>query len=249
MEKLGVIGGMGPEATAYFFDQVISHTKAGSDQEHLDVAILSCASMPDRTRAIQTGEADALMEKMRACTAALEAMGCAHIAIPCNTSHYFYDRIQATTRVPIIHMPREAVRYAVAGAVVGERGFDPEASEGLFARPVRKIGIMGTDGTISSGVYARACEAAGAEAVVPSPARQHDVMSLIYDDVKAGRDPHLYLFERVLEEFDERGCDRVILACTELSVLKRYRDMPPHIMDAMDALVRESIVRSGATYR
>lgn len=249
MEKLGVIGGMGPEATSYFYDEVVRHTQASCDQEHLNMVILSCASMPDRTRAIETGDHAALLAEMRSATAALEGLGCAHIAIPCNTSHYFYDQIQAMCAVPIIHMPREAARYAAAGAVAGERGFDPAASAGLFERPIRRIGIMGTDGTVGSGVYAQACEAAGVEAVVPSPERQRDVMSLIYDDVKAGREPHLYLFERVLEEFDAAGCDRVILACTELSVLKRYRTMPPRVLDAMDVLVRESIVRCGAPYR
>lgn len=249
MEKLGVIGGMGPEATSYFYDEVVRHTEASCDQEHLNMVILSCASMPDRTRAIETGKHTELLAEMRAATSALESLGCAHIAIPCNTSHYFYNEVQAMTRVPIIHMPREAARYAAAGAVAGERGFDPAQSTGLFDRPIKKIGIMGTDGTVRSGVYARACAEAGVEAVVPSPERQRDVMSLIYDDVKAGREPHFYLFERVLEELTEAGCDRVILACTELSVLKRYREMPPLILDAMDALVRESIVRCGATYR
>lgn len=249
MEKLGVIGGMGPEATSYFYDEVVRHTEASCDQEHLNMVILSCASMPDRTRAIETGDHEALLAEMRSATAALEGLGCAHIAIPCNTSHYFYDQIQAMTRVPVIHMPREAVRYAVAGAVAGECGFDPARSEGLFELSCRRIGIMGTNGTVGSGVYAHACEEAGAEAVVPSAERQRDVMSLIYDDIKAGREPHLYLFERVLEELRDRGCDRVILACTELSVLKRYRTMPPFVLDAMDVLVREAIVRSGAPYR
>ena len=251
MEKqtLGVIGGMGPEATAYFYEQVIRHTRASCDQDHLDMVILSCASMPDRTAAIEAADHQPILTCMRSCIERLDACGVGQIAIPCNTSHYFYDQIQAMTRVPIIHMPREAARYAAAGAVVGERGFDPAASAGLFERPIRRIGIMGTDGTVGSGVYARACEAVGVEAVVPSPERQRDVMSLIYDDVKAGREPHLYLFERVLEEFDAVGCDRVILACTELSVLKRYRTMPPRVLDAMDVLVRESIVRCGAPYR
>ncbi len=249
MEKLGVIGGMGPEATSYFYDQVVRHTAAACDQEHLNMVILSCASMPDRTHAIETGDHAGLLAEMRAATAALEGLGCGHIAIPCNTSHYFYDAIQAMTSVPVIHMPREAARYAVAGAVAGECGFDPERSGGLFERPIRRIGIMGTDGTVDSGVYADACALVGAEAVVPSAPRQRDVMSLIYDDVKAGREPDLDKFDRVLAEFDEGGCDRVILACTELSVLGRYRAMPPRVLDAMDALVRESIIRCGGVYR
>ena len=247
MEKLGVIGGMGAEATSYYYDQVVRHTAATCDQEHIDMVVLSCASMPDRTRAIKTGEHAHLLAKMKECAEALETLGCAHIAIPCNTSHYFYDQIQAFTKVPIIHMPREAVRYALAGAVVGENGFDPAKS--APAEPVRKIGVMGTDGTVEVGVYGNACEAAGVEVVYPSERRQADVMSLIYDDVKAGREPDMDKFDRVMWEFARNGCDRVILACTELSVLQKYREMPEIALDAMDVLVRESIIQSGAAYR
>ena len=231
MEKLGVIGGMGAEATSYYYDQVVRHTAAACDQEHIDMVVLSKSTMPDRTLAIKTGEHAKLLATMKECAQALESLGCAHIAIPCNTSHYFYDQIQSFTKVPIIHMPRESVRYALAGAVM------------------HKIGIMGTDGTVGAGVYGRECKAAGVEVVYPSEKRQNDVMSLIYDDVKAGREPDMDKFDRVMWEFARSGCDRVILACTELSVLQKYREMPEITLDAMDVLVRESVIRSGAPYR
>ena len=258
MEKLGVIGGMGPEATAYFYDEVVRHTDAACDQEHLDMVILSCASMPDRTRAYETGETGPLLAKMARATAALEALGCAHIAIPCNTSHVFYDEIQATTRVPIIHMPRETVRAirarfdAACDGGAAEAGADADAGAQTAAPTPAgelRIGIMGTDGTVASGVYHHACEHFGAVPVVPDEVRQRDVMSLIYDDVKAGRTPDFAKFDRVLAGFAESGCAYVVLACTELSVLKRYRTMPAHVVDAMDVLVRCSIERSGAPYR
>ena len=110
MEKLGVIGGMGAEATSYYYDQVVRHTAATCDQEHIDMVVLSKSTMPDRTLAIKTGEHAELLATMKECAQALESLGCAHIAIPCNTSHYFYDQIQSFTKVPIIHMPRESVR-------------------------------------------------------------------------------------------------------------------------------------------
>ncbi|MFR6500371.1 MAG: aspartate/glutamate racemase family protein [Collinsella sp.] len=126
--------------------------------------------------------------------------------------------------------------------------FDPNLS--MPAEPVHKIGIMGTDGTVGAGVYGRECKAAGVEEVVyPSATRQNDVMSLIYDDVKAGREPDMDKFDRVMWEFARSGCDRVILACTELSVLQKYREMPEITRDAMEVLVRDSIIRSGAPYR
>ena len=166
MEKLGVIGGMGAEATSYYYDQVVRHTAATCDQEHIDMVVLSKSTMPDRTLAIKTGEHAKLLATMKECAQALESLGCAHIAIPCNTSHYFYDQIQSFTKVPIIHMPRESVRYALAGAVMGECEFDPNLS--MPAEPVHKIGIMGTDGTVGAGVYGRECEAAGVRLSIPA---------------------------------------------------------------------------------
>ena len=232
MKKLGVIGGMGPEATSYYYDQVVRHTLASSDQEHIDMVIISCASMPDRTSAIKTGDARSLLKAMRSCTQILEGAGCANIAIPCNTSHFFYDQIQTFTSVPIIHMPRETVREAV------------------LAGGARRVGVMGTDGTVASGIYSRECEAMGARCVTPPPELQSAVMSIIYDDVKAGRKPDLDAFDEVLDWFlTEGACDRVILACTELSVVSQYRNLPEAVLDAMDVLVRESILRSGARYR
>ena len=190
-KKLGVIGGMGPEATAYFYEEVIRHTKADCDQEHLDMTILSHASMPDRTKAIQSGECDPLLQAMEGDLKVMEAAGAEHIAIPCNTSHYFYDQIQAMTEIPIIHMPRETVRYA-------KEHFEN----------VRRIGIMGTDGTVSAGIYRRECESHGIEEIIPSEQRQRDVMSLIYDDVKAGKKGNYHKFERVMEEFIKKDCDK-----------------------------------------
>lgn len=231
MGKLGVIGGMGPEATAYFYEEVIAHTVAERDQDHLDMVIISQASMPDRTQAILTGDSTRLLEVMRVDAQALETLGCACIAIPCNTSHYFYDTIQGFTSVPIIHMPREAVREAV------------------LARGSKRVGVLGTDGTVRAGVYERECAALGVACEVPSPARQADVMSLIYDDVKAGRPADMAKLERSVAELVERGCDTVILACTELSVARHEHGAPDVCLDAMDLLVRESIVRCGGRYR
>lgn len=230
MKKLGVIGGMGPEATSYFYEEIIAHTKAETDQEHLNMVILNQADMPDRTKAILSGDDTKLLETMKSCAEGLEHLGCGNIAIPCNTSHYFYDKIQSFTSVPIVHMPRETVI---------------EARKVMNAR---RIGIMGTDGTIRAGVYAKECKAIGVECVTPSPERQLDVMSIIYDEVKAGKPVDMKKFNRIMREFIRLDCDAVILACTEFSVLKRDHEVPDMCLDAMDILVRESIVRCGATY-
>lgn len=230
-KMLGVIGGMGPEATSYYYENVIAHTKAACDQDHIDMVILSHAAMPDRTEAIMSGDDRKLINMLCNDARTLETLGASNIAITCNTSHYFYDHIQKAVKIPVIHMVKESVAYAV-------RDFEN----------VKRVGIMATDGTINSKIYHRACREAGVTPVKPSEERQKDVMSLIYEDIKAGKPGDRKKFDRVFSEFMRKGCDVVILACTELSVFKGKHEVPSICLDAMDVLVKESILRSGAEY-
>lgn len=231
-KRLGVLGGLGPQATSFFLDRMIEHTKASCDQEHIDTVILNHASTPDRTKAILSGDSEELLRSMIEDVHTLETLGVSNIAIPCNTSHYYYENLQAETSVPIIHMIRESVIYA----------------QKQFGN-VRKIGIMATDGTIFSGIYKAECEKLGITAVNPSKRRQKDVMHIIYDEIKAGERGSKHLFNQVVDELIDKGCDAIILACTELSVYKEFHSVPKICLDAMDVLIRESIIRSGAEYQ
>ncbi len=230
-KKLGIIGGLGPAASVYFYNRITQHTKASCDQEHIDIVLLSHATTPDRTRCIISGEDEKIIRSLRADVETLVGLGVDNIAIPCNTTHYYLEQVQEGFRVPIIHMVRESVDFAVR-----------------HRDNVKKIGIMATDGTIRTGIYDAECRARGVSAVHPSDTMQKLVMSLIYDDIKAGRAPDRNKFDRVVKELCMEGCDVVILACTELSVYKEYHEVPDYCLDAMDVLVRESILRSGAEY-
>lgn len=232
LKKLGVIGGMGPEATSFYYARVIARTVASTDQEHIDMVILSHATMPDRTKAILTGHKQEFLAAIEKDERDLEKLGVENIAIPCNTSHYFLKDIQAVTKVPVIDMVGESVRYVKEGY--------PD---------VKKIGIMGTDGTIQAGTYSRACDKYQIAACAPREDAQRLVMSLIYDDIKSGRPGDRAKFDQAYEDLKEQGCDAVILACTEISVFKEYYPVPADCIDAMDVLVRESIIRSGAAYK
>lgn len=232
LKTLGVLGGLGPQATDFFYNGVIEHTDASCDQEHIDMIILSHATTPDRTTAIKTGDDKKLIESLVHDVQMLERAGAANIAIPCNTSHYYFEQMQSAVNIPIIHMVRESVRYA----------------KKKYAN-VTKIGIMGTDGTISTGIYDEACIAEGVIPVHPSEAKQKDVMHIIYNEVKAGERGSKHLFNGVVDELVKEGCEVIILACTELSVYKRFHNVPDCCLDAMDVLIRESIIRSGATYQ
>ena len=110
--RLGIIGGMGPQATNTFYQYIIDRTDAHSDQEHLSALSVSDSDMPDRTGAILGSEADreAVSQRLLDDARLLESAGCTVLAVPCNTAHYFLDRVQEQVGVPILHMIRETAR-------------------------------------------------------------------------------------------------------------------------------------------
>ena len=221
--RLGILGGMGPQATQILYQWILDRTDADCDQEHIPTVILSDTQIPDRTKAILGGDKKAVRDRLVADAKTLEACRASCIAIPCNTSHFFADEIQAEISIPILHMPR---------LTVGE----------LAERGCRKAALLATDGTVQSGIYHREAEQAGIEIWCPDPDIQKQVMSLIYDEIKQGEMGNRRSFERIDHAVREAGCDAGILACTELSVFNEYHHLPEFYVDAM-AVLADACVR------
>ena len=232
MKVLGVIGGMGPLATQVFYKRLIDRTEAACDQEHIDMIILSHASMPDRTAAIRAGDTEAVFAKLLADARALEKNGAGVIAIPCNTSHYFWQDLQAQVGVPIIHMVRRTVEY------IREKNPD-----------IMKIGVLATDGTVYSGIYARECTRLGLECIAPPADIQKLVMDIIYNQVKKGLDGSIEDFSIIDAFLKESGCQAAVLACTELSCFKETHRLSEYYVDALDVLCEEAILACGGKLR
>ncbi len=228
--KLGVLGGMGPQATQVFYQFVLDRTDAARDQDHLPALILSDTAIPDRTAAILSGDTQELYKRLLKDANMLERCGCTVLAIPCNTSHYFADRLQGDIGVPIIHMLRET-------------------AAALAAQGKKRPGILGTDGTIQTGLYQKECAAVGMEAVAPDPDTQKLVMSIIYDEIKQGETGSRDKFAKIDRAIRKAGCDCAILACTELSVFATYHSLPSFYVDAMMVLAERSVERCGYPLR
>ncbi len=228
--RLGILGGMGPQATQTFYQFVLDRTDASRDQDHLPALILSDTRMPDRTGAILSGDTGGIYARLLADAKLLERCGCAVIAIPCNTSHYFVDRLQGEIGVPILHMIRETVRL-------------------LAAQGKKRPGILATDGTIRTGLYQRECAALGLEAVSPDPDVQKRVMSIIYDEIKRGEKSGRDRFAPIDRAIRGAGCDCAVLACTELSVFSACHPLPPFYVDAMMVLAERAIAACGYPLR
>lgn len=227
---LGVLGGMGPQATNTFYQRIIDRTQAETDQEHLRVLIWSDAKIPDRTAGILGGDGEGVYQALLAGAKLLEGAGCTALAIPCNTSHYFADRLQEALSIPIVHMIRETVRA-------------------IAAQGHKRVGILATDGTVRTGIYQRELEGVGLTAVTPPEDLQRVVMSIIYDEIKRGETGSREKFGEIDHFLRRAGCDCAILGCTELSVFRVLHSLPPYYIDAMEILAEQSILRCGKTLR
>ncbi len=231
-QAVGVIGGVGPMATVYYMQRVIEMTKAGCDQEHINMLVFNDCDIPDRTAFITEKSPDNPLPVMVEDAKRLEAAGCEFVVIPCNTAHYFYDELEQAVEIPVVNIVAETIRYAKARV-----------------QDLSCVGIMATTGTIVTGTYQKYAERAGLSFAVPDEDEQDLLMQIIYDGVKAGKPVPRADFDRVANHLRAKGAQCLILGCTELSVLKR--DLPindPDVLDSIDVLASETVRRSGKPF-
>lgn len=192
---LGVIGGMGPLATADFFHKLIAATPAAGDEDHVPVLIHSVPQLPSRAAAILRGGASPLPQLLQARNRLLTA-GATMLAMPCNTAHHWYSELTRGIAVPFPH---------IADAVGAE----------LPRAPVR-VAIIATAATLASGIYADRLDA-GYDWIMPSNDEYASAVQPCIDAVKCNRCVEAgHLVEPVVAALLQRGAQRVVLACTEL---------------------------------
>ncbi|MDR1245879.1 MAG: amino acid racemase [Clostridiales Family XIII bacterium] len=230
--KIGVIGGMGPAASALFYRMTVEHTKACCDQQHVDMILLSHASMPDRTEALLCGRRAELLALLLDDARLLERCGADAIAIPCNTSHVLADEIEAGIRIPLLNM------VDAAALECAER----------FPSGGARVAVLATDGTARAGVYQRALEKRGLTPWLPSAETQKTVMKLIYDGVKNGGEISPDDISVIEREALRAGCDAALMACTEMSVIKERFSLSDFYTDALLTLVKSVICFAGKEY-
>lgn len=217
MKKLGVIGGLGPLATAYFYELLVCMSDVQKDQEHLEVLIHSCPSIPDRTRYILNLSDEDPLTPMIKVGQGLISQGCDLLSIPCITAHYFHEELSSSLSRPIINLIDELVIY-------------------LKKNHYQKVGIMATDGTVSSELFQTQLASHGIETVIPDVSYQKDVMHIIYENVKKGRKIDMNCFQRVSNHLMKQGAQMIILGCTELSIIKKEYHIDHYYLDAMELL-------------
>lgn len=227
MKNIGIIGGMGPLATAHLFERIILKTEAVKDQEHIRVVIDSNTNIPDRTRAIIDGGEDPVPEMLKSAKY-LRSIGADFLIMPCNTAHYFIDKLKSQVDIPFINMLEETVKstYLRFGSSV-------------------TVGLLATDGTIKSGIYKQYYDSVGIRMIIPDKT-QTKVMSFIYDVIKAGKfaEGTDLMFDAV-DELKRMGADAFLLGCTELSSADFMYGFEGNFINPIDILAEQSILFAG----
>lgn len=199
---VGVLGGLGPEATLDFFAKVLAATPARSDQEHLHLIIDDDPGVPDRNDAV-AGRGPSPAPQLAAMARRLEAAGADFLVMVCNAAHAFQDAIEDAVAIPFVSIVDETVGAALARV--------PGA---------RRVGVLAAEGALDAGLYQRALDARGAEALVPEGEDRALFMELMYA-VKAGdkgegaRSGMLALARRL----QRAGAEALIAGCTEVPLV------------------------------
>ncbi len=225
MRVIGILGGMGPQATLDLYQKVLQFTPATRDQDHLQVLIWSDPHIPDRTAAILYGGEDPSYA-LCAGIARLVKGGAECIGIPCNTAHYYLDAIRREAAgVPVLDMIELTARSA-------RTQLDADAV----------VAITATRATLATGLYNKALTVHGLKAMVPSLAEQEIIDDLIFGPrgVKAGfvDENNCRRFQAVCSRLFSSGAEAVLAACTELPLLAHPASSVLPIIDPTSVLAQ-----------
>lgn len=226
-KTLGILGGMGPLASAHFLRLVLSHTVAGNDGDHLDIVMTSRASTPDRTAHLIGKTSDNPLDTMKIDIDTLTLGGAELIAVPCNTAMAYYDDLSSYSPVYVLNIV----------ALTAERA----ASHGA-----KTVAVFGTEGTIRSKIYQKEFDRLGVKCKLPDERAQREINELIYRKIKAGA----HKVNEIYPLFDQflRGSDAIVLGCTELSMidLDGYINRK-YMIDSSLVLAENAIALCGGT--
>lgn len=226
---LGILGGMGPAATADLLNRIVQATPATCDQEHLPILVRCVPQIPDRTEAL-LGHGPSPALKLAHGARELRRAGAQVLAIACNTAHHWYPEIREAFGARVLH---------VADAVLEELQAEGNAT---------RIGLLATSGTVMSGFHQHRLQAAGRDVLVPAPDEQVRHVDVAIQAAKSGRwDDARRAADIAARSLVARGAQRIVLGCTELPLVLADSSLSPMLLDANQALARACVRASMAT--
>jgi len=226
MKTIGILGGMGPEATLDMYKYIIEHTPAQRDQDHIPVLIYSIPQVPDRTESILNNNHTEIINYLTTSAKVLEKGNADFIIIPCNTAHYYIDYIRKAVNIPVLNMIEETRDYVL-------NRYDS----------ISEIGLLATTGTHKTELYQNVFKSEGIEVVIPEDDVQNNlVMESVYS-VKAKRNltKAKALMRKAVDYFQNKNIKIIIMGCTEVPLVLNQKTCPldlinPSVVIALKAI-------------
>jgi len=227
---IGILGGMGPEATLYLFEKIIRNTPAECDQDHLRVIIDSNPKVPDRTKAILENGENPVPIMVKSAQTLIQA-GADFIIIPCISAHYFLDELSRNLNRPILS------------------AFDAVAKRTVDDYPyIKTVGLLATNGTIQGGLFQKRLTESGIQTQVPDDQYQKRVMSTIYsikgDPEGVARQENKTVMKDVAEHLIQKGSQGIIAGCTEIPLVLDPDDVAVPFLDPLLILAQTAIQKA-----
>jgi aspartate racemase len=219
--RVGVIGGLGPDATIDFMASVVAHTPAAQDQEHIRLLVDQNPSIPNRQEAIlRNGRSPG--PELAKVAAGLEAAGCDFVVMPCNAAHYYETEITAAIRIPFVSIICVSVESL------------PEA--------VTKVGVLATPATVQSNLYQSALRSQDKTCILHNADELDAIMKLIYAIKRGERDAYVAdAMTMITKSLVDRGAESIIVACTEVPLVLDTSDINVPIISSTDELAIRTV--------
>jgi aspartate racemase len=221
---IGILGGMGPEATVELMRRVIERTPARDDQDHVHLLVDNNPQVPSRIAALLEESGPSPLDELVRMARRLEHAGAHCLAMPCNTAHYYLHTLGQQVTVPFLDMIQLT-------------------TERVVQLQPKRVGLLASTAVLKLGLYAQALASAQVSLLVPES--QDSVMELIRAVKRGevgGETPGRFL--NTVQALEQSGCDVLLVACTELSLLAPHLKTSMHVIDALDCLT-DAIVQAG----
>lgn len=231
LRRIGVLGGMGPEATIALMQRVHAATSAEDDADHIPLSVDMNPAVPSRIRHLIEGEGADPGPVLAEMAAGLESAGAEALAMPCNTAHHYAAWIEGAVQIPLLNMPRQTCTRLAS-----------------LVAPGAAIGVLASPATNQIGLFQSCLAEVGLIAIYP---RDEDpVLATIRRIKKSGPSAaDAAILEDESRKLANRGASAILVGCTEFSLLTASIECPVPIVDALDVLVDAIIGFSGARRR
>ncbi len=234
-KTIGIMGGMGPEATLYMYNLITQHTEASTDQDHVHVIINSYPQIPPRTEAIRKRGPSPVPFLVEGIEALLIA-GADFIVIPCVTAHTFIPEVRKEIVFDLVDLPEEAAKWA--------RKNYPK---------VKNAGLISSTGTLESRLFHKAFSLADISLLSPTDEVQHQIMTAVFgpQGIKAGfveNESRSAVIEAA-HDLIRAGAEAIIAGCTEIPLVLMPEDISVPLIEPMRIAAQTCVLKAGYKWR